>query len=215
MKNIIKKIGIAIFAMMLVVGGMVVGNEQKAFADGENFTVIFHYEREDANYANFKITAWTPNVQGSAADFTVTDSGATYTYNCVKEQELVSFIIQSNETPNTEIDKNREFDISGIEGDTVHIYVKANVEEFTISTVEQTTTETSVQPTASTETTGTETTGTETTDETTVKKVVADDPNADYSVGLVKVVIIDVIGLAAIAAGSYAIFSREKKPKLK
>lgn len=209
MKNIIKKVVISIFAMILISGIFIVEGSQNVLADGENFTINFHYTRSDANYSNYTIKAYSvSDSQGKSGGFTVNGSEGVFAYSFARDVELddqVRLIIRSVDTDTLEIDN--VVDISGITTNTVDIAIDGDgktvgIMEASSDVTPEVTTE---APQPSNENAGAA-------DNTETQKVVVpDDPNADYSVGMVKVVIIDIVSLVLIAGISFAIFSREKK----
>lgn len=206
MKNIIKKVGISIFAMILVSGIFVAGKSQNVLADVAELTVNFHYTRSDANYSGYTIKAYSAtDSEGKSGEFVVNGNEAVFTYTFARDTEVdeqVNVIIRAEGGAGAlEIDSS--VDITGVTGNVVDVAIDGDAKTVGImeaSPVEPDNSE-NVEPVS-------DSTG----EQATAASYKADDPNADYSVGTIKVIIIDVIALALIGGISFAVFGREKKP---
>lgn len=185
-----------VLAMLVAVTSFVLGNGKAAYADGEKVVKI-HYLRDDGAYSDYVVSIWDELSQGTDFPFTVERNEGVATYTCSStDATVVSFFIKKNDGT-VDIDKNRTIDVDGVSG-TVDIYVKAGVEEI------------STEPFATADTVSADVdVDVEVEQPTTYKQ---DDPNKDYSVGTVSVVIIDVVFLAIVAVISYLVCS-EKKSK--
>lgn len=206
MKNIIKKVGISIFAMIFTCGIFVAGKSQNVLADVTELTVNFHYTRSDANYSGYTIKAYSAtDSEGKSGEFVVNGNEAVFTYTFARDTEVdeqVNVLIRSEGGAGAlEIDSN--VDITGVTGNVVDVAIDGDAKTVGImeaSPAEPDNNE-NVEPVS-------DSTG----EQATAVSYEPDDPNADYSVGTIKVIIIDVIALALIGGISFVIFSREKKP---
>lgn len=185
-----------VLAMMVAVTSLVLGNGKAVYADGEKVVKI-HYLRDDGAYSDYVVSIWDELSQGTDFPFTVEGNEGVATYTCSStDATVVSFLIKKNDGT-VDVDKNRTIDVDGVSG-TVDIYVKAGVEEI------------STEPFAIADSVSADVDmDVEVEQPTTYKQ---DDPNKDYSVGTVSVVIIDVVFLAIVAGISYLVCS-EKKSK--
>lgn len=206
MKSIIKKIGISIFTMILVSGIFIAGKSQNVLADGEDFTVIFHYTRSDVNYSNYTIKAYSvSDSQGKSGEFTADGSEGVFTYSFARNAEVddqVRILIRSVDSDTVEIDST--VDISGATDNIVDVAIDGDNKTVGIS--DNSSAEPETQP--ATDNNTADVTGTSGEAATTIK---SDDPNADYSVGTAKVIIIDIVVLVIIAVACFVVFSKGKK----
>lgn len=206
MKNIIKKVGISIFAMIFTCGIFVAGKSQNVLADVTELTVNFHYTRSDANYSGYTIKAYSAtDSEGKSGEFVVNGNEAVFTYTFARDTEVdeqVNVLIRSEGGAGAlEIDSS--VDITGVTGNVVDVAIDGDAKTVGImeaSPAEPDNNE-NVEPVS-------DSAG----EQATAVSYEPDDPNADYSVGTIKVIIIDVIALALIGGISFVIFSREKKP---
>lgn len=206
MKSIIKKVGISIFAMILVSSILVIGKGQNVFADGEEFTVNFHYSRSDANYSGYTIKAYSiTDSEGKSGTFTVNGNEGVFTYTFTRDAEIddqIRLLIRTSDSQITEIDSN--IDISGVTSNTIDVAINGESKSVEIMEAGQTT---SPEPTVTPTVTGNESNA----EDTTQKPLVPDDPNADYSVSIVMVIIIDVVFLVIVGGASFLVLGKEKK----
>ena len=209
MKNIIKKVGISILTIILVSGICVAGKSQNVLADVAELTVNFHYTRSDANYSGYMIKAYSAtDSEGKSGEFVVNGNEAVFTYTFARDTEIdeqVNVLIRAEGGAGAlEIDSS--VDITGVTGNVVDVAIDGDAKTVGImeaSPVEPENSE-NVEPVSEvSDSTGEQASGT---------SYEADDPNADYSVGTIKVIIIDVIVLVLMGGISFLVFGKEKKP---
>ena len=188
MKNS-KKIILSIltFAMFVCLGLV---NSVSAYAEG--VVVNFHYTTSDSS--KYKLAIWEDSGKGTDYDFTQNGNEGVIKYTCANpDLERVSFFVKVNDGSG-DINANRGFDIEP--GDSViDVYITPGKEEFEIKKNEASSDNSTSTPTANAGAT---------------KTVKADDPNADYSLSTVVVIIIDIVFIAILAGLTYTIFSKKK-----
>ena len=232
MRNIIKKISSVLMALMLLSGIIVLSNEQVVFAENVNYTVNFHYVRADKNYGNYSIKAYTiTDNEGKNGTFTASGDEGVFTYTFTADTEIddsVNFIIQvagttTEEVPNKSVTLNfaaSSMDIY-INGDTKEVSLTpitaapatTTEQPTTTAAAEQPTTQAAVeQPTTQAAVEQPTTPAAPVSNEGDVKQYKQDDPDADYSVGTFKAIIIDIVIFAALGAFSYYKLGQDKKP---
>ncbi len=211
MKNIIKKVGISILTIILVSGICVAGKSQNVLADVTELTVNFHYTRSDANYSGYMIKAYSAtDSEGKSGEFVVNGNEAVFTYTFARDTEIdeqVNVLIRAEGGAGAlEIDSS--VDITGVTGNVVDVAIDGDAKTVGIMEAspveEEPDNSENVEPVSEvSDSTGEQAAGT---------SYEADDPNADYSVGTIKVIIIDVIALVLMGGISFLVFGREKKP---
>ena len=121
MKRFIKKLGIAAMAMSLAIGGAVFGNATEVRA--EECTATFHYTRDDKNYSDYKIKAWSPSDStGQLGKFKVSGDEGIFEYTFDNEDEQLSFMIQAANNP-ADVAYEQTTITEGITGSAIDIYV--------------------------------------------------------------------------------------------
>ena len=226
MKNIIKKISVAIFALMLMFGAVVNTNVKSVYADDNIITIKFTYVRTDQKYSDYYMKAFmSSGTVDTNGEFMVIDGKAVFECKLQKNgdiDEIISFRVMEK-TINEAVIKG-EIDISTINNGTIDVVINGDSGATTITgtsgTSEMTNTETpSVEP-------ETPSAGTETPDEPatepqqdapvepdiayTEKLDVGDDPNKDYSMKPAMVVVCDVLFLGALGVAVFFVLSKKK-----
>ncbi len=199
MKKILKKIGLAISAFALMSSVFLVNDSKDVYAD-ETITATFHFTAADANYEGYEFKAYTVS-DGNGTGMTpgtLSGNEIIFIYPFVKTDvdEQITFYAHKADG-NITIQEN--IDITGVTEDKIDIYVNYvdnDTKEITIG-----------KP----ETTGAD----DGFDEVETEKMdVPDDPNADYTVGTVNVILLDVVFLVIIGIITFMVLGKEKKSKI-
>lgn len=220
MVNIIKKVGISIFTMILVSGIFVAGKSQNVLADVAEFTVNFHYTRSDANYSGYTIKAYSASdSEGKSGEFVVNGKEAVFTYTFARDTEVdeqVNVLIRTEGGAGAlEIDSS--VNITGVTSNVIDVAIDGDAKTVGIMEASPAEPDSSENAEPVGNSTGeqaenAEPVGNSTGEQAAAVSYEADDPNADYSVGTIKVIIIDVVALALIGGISFVVFGKEKKP---
>ncbi|MDY6328709.1 MAG: pullulanase-associated domain-containing protein [Lachnospiraceae bacterium] len=231
----VKKI-ILMAAAFAVVVGMTFINNNVAYADNAK-TVNIHYHRDDANYSGYTIAVWDEYTQGTDYELKANGNEGVVSYTCSSaEATVVTFVVKPKDGSDAEYGKNRTVDISEVTGDSIDVYVKSGVDNFStkgfdeLGGIEVTTQESTSQAAQTTEATTQESTtaNEETTagEETTVaadtavannetqpanNATVSDAKNKDYSVGTGTVIIVDIVSIIVLGVGSYLICNKKQQ----
>ena len=234
MKNIIKKISVAVLVFMFMFGAIVNTNVKSIYADDNIITVKFTYVRADSRYSDFYMKVFLPssNNQDTDGPFMIVDGKAVFECKVQKNfdvDEIISYRIMEKSIKEAVI--KDEIDISQINGGTIEVtingdsgnistkVISGNSETPSVGTEEPETpsagTEEPETPSAGTEEPETPSAGTEEpTDnsdyEYTEKVDVGDDPNKDYSMKPAMVIVCDVLFLAGLGAAVFFVLSKKK-----
>ncbi|MBQ3544154.1 MAG: hypothetical protein IJA34_04105 [Lachnospiraceae bacterium] len=226
MKNIIKKISVAVLAFMLMFGAIVNTNVKSIYADDNIITVKFTYVRADNRYSDFYMKAFLPSGSfDTNGPFMIIGDKAVFECKLQKDvdiDEIISFRVMEKTIGEAVI--KGEIDISTINSGTIDVVINGDSGATTITgtsgSSEMTNPETpSVEP-------ETPSAGTETPDEPatepqqdapvepdiayTEKLDVGDDPNKDYSMKPAMVVVCDVLFLAGLGVAVFFVLSKKK-----
>lgn len=223
MKNIIKKISVAILAFMLMFGAVVSTNVKSVYADDNIITVKFTYVRADNRYSDFYMKAFLPSGGfDTNGPFMVIDSKAVFECKLQKNvdvDEIVSFRVMEKSINEAVI--QGEIDISTINSGVIDVVINGDSGTTTVTGTSGSS-EFSPDKQPETPSAGTETpsieqpTGPQ--EDTPVdpdiayteKLDVGDDPNKDYSMKPAMVVVFDVLFLGALGAAVYFVLSKKK-----
>ena len=235
----VKKI-ILMAAAFVAVVGMTFINNNVAYADNAK-TVNIHYHRDDANYSGYTIAVWDEFNQGTDYELKANGNEGVVSYTCSSaDATVVTFVVKPKDGSDAEYGKKRTVDISEITGDSIDVYVKSGVDNFStkgfdeLGGIEVTTQESTSQAAQTTEATTEATTEESTTaneettagEETTVtadtavannetqpanNATVSDAKNKDYSVGTGTVIIVDIVSIIILGVGSYLICNKKQK----
>lgn len=229
MNKRIKSIMIA--AMMLLGIFAFCDMETAVYAEGD-ITVTFHYSRQDGLYSSkyYSMCVWT-DVQGGNQYLFFDPNTGTATVTLVGNPSSIGFYVKdvkASETASAEgkngivkdTGKDRVIDLSNFDGNTLDVYLVADVAEFTTSMDPDAPAAT--EPSASEEPVGGEEPEAPTSSQggslnvpgnmEGVTQMTSDDPKADYSPSTGAIVIVDLLIIVAIALLSYQIYSRQKNP---
>ena len=113
-------------AMSLAIGGAVFGNATEVRA--EECTATFHYTRDDKNYSDYKIKAWSPSDStGQLGKFKVSGDEGIFEYTFDNEDEQLSFMIQAANNP-ADVAYEQTTITEGITGSAIDIATAAPVQ---------------------------------------------------------------------------------------
>lgn len=220
MKKRVYSMALAIM-MVLSVLAFCSRNQETAYADDSALTVNFKYLREDGIYDrdHYNMYVWSDN-QGGRYIFFDENGMATITFESMPNE--IGFFVKDVEASkissadgkggivkDTGVD--RKVAVAGMTEKTLEIVLQAGVEEYQVNAGVELET-----PGAQEETTQ----GNSSVEDETAapiagidyEEVTSHDPKADYSAKKSTVVIVDVVLVLALAAGSFLIFSRQKNP---
>lgn len=207
MKKLIKKIGIVLSALALVGGICVVNDSRDVYAD-TTVTATFHYTTSDGNYDGYEFKAYT-----------VTNNNGTGTISGTLENGEVTFVFPFSRTEDDDyiffyahkaegnITWQPEIDITNITDTAIDIYVNGDTGEYSLTKSGD---DTGTDEPSSEVATGNYV-GSSGENETTEKADIPDDENADYSVGTLQVILLDVLFLVVVGGISFYVFGKEKK----
>ena len=88
MKNIFRKISIALAALMLVSTVFVLSDSTIAMAAETNYTVTFHYTRADGNVTGYDIDVWGSGNDGKTQAFTSNGTEGTCVFNLKVDTDI-------------------------------------------------------------------------------------------------------------------------------
>ena len=101
-RDILKKAAVALMAVSVIGGAMVVENSTVAKAEDEAYTVNFHVKDDGQDFSQLTIKAYTTSNQGKDEAFEKKDGEGFYKFNFFRDPEddvdnEISFVVQRDD----------------------------------------------------------------------------------------------------------------------
>jgi len=95
----------------------------------EGPTVVFHYAREDRDYANCHIWSWTEDSEGQEYDFIGEDAygaWAQVSFDALSETKQIGFLVKIGDWEAGEVSEDRFLDLSHVKDGKLDVYILQN-----------------------------------------------------------------------------------------
>ncbi len=136
-RDILKKAAVALMAVSVIGGAMVVENSTVAKAEDEAYTVNFHVKDDGQDFSQLTIKAYTTSNQGKDEAFEKKDGEGFYKFNFFRDPEddvdnEISFVVQRDDGLKVSVLQDS---VELASGNSMDIYITMEaVDKYTFTT---------------------------------------------------------------------------------
>ncbi len=209
-RDILKKAAVALMAVSVIGGAMVVENSTVAKAEDEAYTVNFHVKDDGQDFSQLTIKAYTNSNQGKDEAFEKKDGEGFYKFNFFRDPEddvdnEISFVVQRDDGLKVSVLQDS---VELASGNSMDIYITMEaVDKYTFTTEKPASWTGSADSSSDSPSVTSDNSSTSSSTEITVPKTKkAKALKVNFAVAL----ILDIILFALISFACYAKFSKEQ-----